>query len=130
MFWKYNIWGILCILFIFIVSATPGDQLPPSPFFDFDKGIHVIIYGALQICLLRGFLLQNNFMLLRKHSIFIAIIFSTSYGFLIELMQGHFFRNRSFDLYDLVANVVGVIAATIVWGLFFWKKIKRKVSCV
>ncbi len=128
MFWKHNIWGILCILLIFIASATPGDQLPPSPFFDFDKLIHACISALLQISLLRGLLLQSTFPLLRKYSILISFIFSVFYGWLMEFCQEAFFRNRSFDVYDAAANIAGVIIATIIWGLFFYKKMRQKVG--
>lgn len=125
MFLKYNLGGILWILLIFIACSTPGEQLPPAPFFDFDKLVHLFFYGTLQLLLLRGFYLQNQFVALRKHYLPITFIISAGYGILIEVLQGHVFRNRSFDLYDMAANIVGVILAILCWILFFKKKIKQ-----
>ncbi len=126
MFWKYNIWGVFWLLFILVASAIPGEQLPPSPVIGFDKFGHLIIYGLLQGILLRGFALQQRFTLLRKYYLLIAVILSASYGALMELMQEEVFRNRSFDVYDMMANVAGVLLATIIWMVFFRKKIEQK----
>lgn len=128
MFWKYNIWGFISILLIFIASATPGDQLPPSPFFDFDKVVHSFIYGILQICLLRGFLLQQSSPILKKHYMLFATCISADYGVLMEIMQGYVFRNRSFDWYDAIANVAGVMLGSLIFIYFFQKKIKQKLE--
>lgn len=128
MFWKYNIWGFISILLILIASATPGDQLPPSPFFDFDKVVHVLIYAVLQVAVLRGFLLQSNFPFLRKYYLLIGFAFSAGYGYLMEVMQGFVFRNRSYDLYDASANAAGVVLGTFIFILVFQKKIKQKLK--
>lgn len=126
MFLKYNIGGILWILLIFIACSTPGEQLPPSPFFDFDKLVHLFFYGTLQLLLLRGFYLQYQFKMVRQHYLSIAFIFSAGYGILIEVLQGHVFRNRSFDLFDMAANIIGVILATIIWIFILKRRMKPK----
>jgi len=126
MFWKYNIWGIIWLLIIFIACATPGEQLPPSPFLDFDKLVHVGIFGVLQFLLLRGFLLQNKFPSLRKNHFLFAVFISTDYGVLMEVLQGYVFRNRSFDEFDIMANLIGVAVATGLWLAVFKKRMKPK----
>lgn len=128
MFLKYNIWGIIWIIIILIACSTPGEQLPPAPFFNFDKLIHFFFYGMLQLLVLRGLLLQYQFKFIRKNYLIISFIFSSFYGILIEFLQGYVFRNRSLDTHDMIANVIGVALATIVWLLLFQKKMKRKIS--
>jgi len=128
MFFKYNIWGIIWILIILIACSTPGRQLPPSPFINFDKLIHLFFYGMLQILLMRGFALQNQVTFLRKYYLVITATFSTLYGIFIEVMQGFILKNRSFDPYDITANIIGVVAGIIVWMIFFQKRVNKKIK--
>ncbi len=44
------------------------------------------------------------------------------YGFVIEILQDRFVTNRSFDLYDVVADVVGSICGLGTWFLAYGKK--------
>ena len=127
MFFKYNVWGIIWILIILIACSTPGDKLPEGPFLNFDKLIHFFFYGMLQLLVLRGLLLQHQFKFLRKNYLLVSFIFSSFYGILIEILQGYVFRNRSLDTHDMIANVIGVLLATIAWILLFRKKMMRKV---
>jgi glycopeptide antibiotics resistance protein len=124
MFLKYNIWGILWALIILVACATPGEQLPPSPFLDFDKLVHLAIFGVFQLLLLRGFLRQQNFPILQKNHVIISLMMSVGYGLLMEVLQGYVFRNRSFDVFDAAANTLGIILSTLVWILFLKKKIQ------
>jgi VanZ family protein len=126
MFLKYNIWGIIWLLLIFIACATPGEQLPPSPFLDFDKFVHALIFGVLQFLLLRGFALQTKFSSLRKNHFLLATFISADYGVLMEMLQGYLFRNRSFDQFDIMANLIGVAIATVLWMTIFKKRMKPK----
>ena len=127
MFLKYNIWGIIWVLIILIACSTPGEKLPGAPFLNFDKLIHFFFYGMLQLLLLRGLLLQYQFKFIQKNYLSISFIFSSFYGILIEILQGYVFRNRSLDTHDMIANVIGVILATIIWILLFRKKMMRNV---
>jgi len=124
MFLKYNIWGILWIFLIFILCSLPGRQLPPGPFINFDKLIHFFFYSTLQILLMRGFVLQKSFLSLRKNYLVITAIFSSVYGTFIEINQGFILKNRSFDQYDIVANIVGVVIGILLWILFLQKRVK------
>lgn len=126
MFWKYNIWGIVWLLIILIACATPGEQLPPSPFLDFDKLVHVLIFGVLQFLLLRGFFKQNKYPSLHKNHFLLATFTSADYGVLMEVLQGYVFRNRSFDQFDIMANLIGVALATVLWMTIFKKRMKVK----
>jgi VanZ family protein len=126
MFLKYNIWGIVWLLIILVACATPGEQLPPSPFLDFDKLVHVLIFGVLQFLLLRGFALQGRFPLLRKNHFLFATFISADYGVLMEVLQGYVFRNRSFDVFDIMANLIGVAVVTVLWMTILKKRMKPK----
>jgi VanZ family protein len=125
MFFKYNIWGILWALLILIACATPGEQLPPSPFLDFDKLVHLCIFGVLQFLLLRGFRCQQNFPTLKKNYMIISLMISVGYGVLMEILQGYVFRNRSFDVLDMAANTLGVVVAALMWVFVLKKRVVK-----
>lgn len=78
--------------------------------------------------MMRGFILQNQFPGLRKNYLVIAAIFSASYGVFIELMQGYILKNRSFDPYDITANLIGVVFGIIIWMIFFQKRLNKKIK--
>jgi len=73
---------------------------------------------------MRGFVLQKSFLSLRKNYLVITAIFSSVYGTFIEINQGFILKNRSFDQYDIVANIVGVVIGILLWILFLQKRVK------
>jgi len=40
------------------------------------------------------------------------------YGLFIEYIQGNFIANRFFDVYDLIANIIGVFVGLAAYSLF------------
>ncbi len=57
-----------------------------------------------------------------------ATFLSVDYGILMEVLQGFVFRNRSFDWFDIIANVAGVVLATVIWTTFLGKKVKARIK--
>jgi len=98
---------------IFFLCFLPGSQLPKEDWLDkiyFDKIVHAILY------LILFFLIIRIAEKLTKPVLFIASILCITEGILIEFVQGSsLIQNRSFDMYDIVANIIGVfIALTII----------------
>lgn len=98
---------------IFFLCFLPGSQLPKEDWLDkiyFDKIVHAILY------LILFFLIIRIAEKLTKPVLFIASILCITQGILIEFVQGSsLIQNRSFDMYDIVANIIGVlIALTII----------------
>lgn len=78
--------------------------------FDLDKLGHFIFYSILTILILTG-LWRNwhskySFTLLLLVSVLLAIL----YGALLEVLQYTHFEDRSFDVLDLIANIIGSLA--------------------
>ena len=73
-----------------------------------DKIIHCIAYGIL--FLLWYFTLKS---LKSAKPIFSAIIFSLIYGIIIEVLQGQLTTERQFDVFDALANFIGIMIAAI-----------------
>lgn len=110
---RFYLPAILWSAFIFFLCFIPGSTLPHEDWLDkiyFDKIVHVFLY-------LIFFLLIMN---ARKEG-GVTIVHFISAGFiclaqgiLIEYIQeSSLIRGRSFDVRDIVANAVGVVAGII-----------------
>ena len=83
-----------------------------------DKILHILAYTVLT-------LLSYNYFkgLLKANAIIFSALFSGVYGIIIEVLQRTLNPERSFDLLDIGANIVGVGIAVILI-LSFKDKVK------
>ncbi len=105
---------------IFIVSAIPGNELNDFNFFPNDKLIHFTEYAVL------GFLSSWSFIGLEsgnmtKLRISSVILLGWVFAFSDEFHQ-YYVPHRSSDPYDLLADMIGVVA-----GLLFYIILVRKI---
>ncbi len=104
---------------MFIATHIPAQQLPEMDVSD--KVQHFAAYGLLGM-LLYSFLWARNFSPLRT-SIYVVVI-GAVYGALDELLQIPV--NRIADLYDWIADVVGILLAVIVMSSIRWQVERRR----
>lgn len=113
-YWKSLIWVIV----IFILSSISGNSLQSIPKFNiphFDKLVHFGMYFILTIIIIWD-ATQNK---KSSFKVFLFIVvFSISYGALMEFMQEHVFTKRSADLFDFLANSVGVLSGVFSFLIF------------
>tara|TARA_B110000046_G_C12742185_1_gene293095 strand:+ start:237 stop:614 length:378 start_codon:yes stop_codon:yes gene_type:complete len=114
-FLRHNALGIAWAFFVLLLCALPGGQFQEARHEHLDKIIHIILFGLLFVLLTVGFIKQQNFAFLRSNVKFKVWIGCVCYGVLIELMQGTIFIDRSIEVSDMLANMVG---ATIGLGAF------------
>ena len=57
-----------------------------------------------------------------KNSIFFTILFASGYGILMEILQNLLTESRVSDIYDIVANFLGIIFGAI--SISIYKKLK------
>ncbi len=81
---------------------------------------------VLVLLTVRGFSLQTDIATLHKSPKVMAFVLCVVYGGTIELMQGAFFRERTADLYDFIANSFGCFIGCIIYDMIE-KKIIGKV---
>lgn len=111
------IWAIL----ILIMCAIPGGSLPKSNLFNIpnlDKIVHAALYFPLAFFLGAEFDLSKR-NLLRIFGPLITMVIVAIYGGLIEIMQDRLFVNRSADIVDFLADVMGGLAGLTIYYLFF-----------
>jgi VanZ family protein len=103
------------IIFVSTLFFLPGSAFPKNNWLTqlhFDKWVHIGIFFIL------GMLIFWSFNL-RKTSSFIIIFFIlATYGIIVEIIQDQYVINRSFDIWDWVADMGGFLLALIVWGVY------------
>jgi hypothetical protein len=102
-----------------VLFVLPGSALPKSGWFNvvqLDKWVHVGLFAVLV------FLWCSAFTPLFK-KIRMVLVVAIAYGLLVEIVQKNWVPNRSFDLYDVLADAAGSML-----GLFVWLRVNKKVK--
>jgi len=117
---KYYIYiSVLLTVFLTIASLiTVNKELQLHVKFS-DKITHAVAYCILGTS---WFLSLKRNLTLFKNTLFVAF-FLFIYGIVIEVLQGTFTTNREADLYDILANLVGIILALVIFNVLLRKKL-------
>lgn len=75
-----------------------------------DKIVHLFMYGLFTYLWAKALIVDIN-----MKSIIALITVASTYGTVIELMQKYMTTNRSFDMYDAIANMIGAIIGAIIF---------------
>jgi VanZ family protein len=120
-FLKYHFPFIAFLLAIFIQSSFPAIELPKSEMISVDKIAHMGVFGLLTfLCYVSIIHLQKPNIFTDKPLAWSAII-SILYGASDEIHQS-FVPNRSSEVQDWAADVLGVIIACVVINYFLKKR--------
>ncbi len=93
--------GLLCASVLFVL---PGSALPKAGWMaalQIDKWVHVGIFFLL--CFFWGIALDAK----RGQKAVLLVTVAIAYAFLVEVVQDRYVANRSFDLWDVVADTAG-----------------------
>ena len=119
-FWKPLLWLAIICYALFI----PAKDLPIKPFLNiphFDKMVHFTLFFVLCLLLLRPFKRIN------LGYYVLAPLISIALSALLEFSQHSFSKTRSSDIYDFLANTIGIIASVVFFYLFVsgrkWEKL-------
>nr|WP_262901953.1 VanZ family protein [Pinibacter aurantiacus] len=104
--------------------CLPGSAIPQSSWLDaihIDKIAHVILFGGLVVTW--ALFLNRNHFYSKQLTKFLLILFllSTANGILLEFVQKYYIPNRSFDLFDIVADTCGAAAGFLFSFIYFSK---------
>ncbi|NWF52173.1 MAG: VanZ family protein [Nitrospirae bacterium] len=110
---------ILWLLLILFFSVVPVQGLQTGH--PTDKIAHFIIYGLTALLFFR-FLRRGMSLIMTT---FLSILFSSLYGFLIELIQ-HTLPWREFSLLDGASNLSGAIVFSAIYAIREYK-IKNQI---
>jgi VanZ family protein len=109
---------------ILFLSSIPSDEIPHFDLWDllsFDKLVHISMYGIFSFQIMKSCIRQYANWLLRYNAAKIAVITSSLYGVIIEILQEFVMTDRHFDWLDIVANVIGAFT-----GIYLFRKIFRQ----
>ncbi len=111
-YWKTILWVIV----IFFLSTLQIPNVPSVPLFNipnFDKFVHFTLYSILLTAWSVDYFkctLKFN-----KRRFLIIILSSISYGLIMEIIQKVVVQNRSGDIFDALANTIGVLVAFLLF---------------
>lgn len=119
LFWKPLLWLLLICYGLFL----PASELPKKPFLSiphFDKVVHFSLFFIFCILLFRP--LKQ----LQLKQYYWAPLISITLGGLLELIQHNIASSRSSNFYDFLANLSGILIATLFYQLLVsdkkWEK--------
>lgn len=97
-----------------IYFSTGGQVSPPklTSLIAPDKLAHAAAYFMLASLLAFG-LARSGVWGLQEHPILWAIGISSLFGFALEIVQYWFFPGRLFELYDILANIIGSVGCIL-----------------
>jgi len=84
-----------------------------------DKLAHAIVYGIFSYLAIRAYSADNQ--VLSKHLI-LAVLVTSGYGVLMELIQGNFFPQRFFEVPDIIANIIGSLIGVLIYNYLHNRK--------
>ncbi|HZL11137.1 MAG TPA: VanZ family protein [Prolixibacteraceae bacterium] len=102
---------ILYVGCIAALSLLPSQDLPNVKlFYGADKVIHFSMYFVFSLLFCWALKTELNYSLL-----FLIIPVTIGWGILMEVIQLDMHAGRSFSLYDILANSIGVVAGILVY---------------
>ncbi len=111
--------AIVWFVFISVLFFLPGSALPKEDALDkiyFDKWVHTAFFFILI------FLGRYSLPVFSTKANRNILLLALTYAFGVELIQKYFIPNRSFDLGDVLADMVGSLVAVVFWTRRYIKK--------
>lgn len=115
------------LLVISFASFAELDGLSEDDDSSIDKFIHFFLYGVFVHLLAISFYKQSNFKKLHNFHKEYAFVIALGIGLIFEVVQPHVNNDRSFDWYDLLANLIGAILGLSYFQLLFGKITTKKI---
>jgi VanZ family protein len=117
---KYHWRAILWIMVIAVACLMPANKLPDTSFFSkipyFDKMVHFAMYFIFTLFLMSGFSRQYGKTSTKAYVV--SFILAFILGVTIEFIQEKI--GRSYDIYDMTANTIGIIASLLLFHTIRW----------
>ena len=113
---------VIWLVVIFILSTLSGSSFNKIPTFKIphlDKIIHFIMYFILQFIVVAEYY-KNSANKYKPAKFFtLSILFSITYGGIMEILQEYIFTSRTGSLADFLANSIGAIIGSFALLLLY-----------
>ena len=119
--WPALVWALI----IMLLTGLPGTYFPEvTSFWEWltpDKAIHIFIFGVQAFLLLFAF--GEQYSLVRNRLVYGSLLLITIlFALLTEVLQAYVFIGRDGNVYDFIADVIGVAVGFVAYILYFKKK--------
>lgn len=104
--------AIFYTLGLAVVSLITISNLPDAGISFADKIFHFIVYGVLTYLWVNTFFFKFKWS--KVKAITYASVLSVVFGIIIEVLQGSVTTSRFMDVYDALANTLGVLVMVLV----------------
>jgi VanZ family protein len=104
---------------ILVLTLLPPEDMPGVPTWEllsFDTAAHAFVFGVLTVLSLFSLRRQGRFPGLRANALSVAVIGSTLFGGLIEILQSSMNLGRQGEWTDLLSDGIGAVLG----GVFFY----------
>ena len=110
---------ILYFLMMCVLFCLPGSAFPKERWLNIiwlDKWVHIGLFALFTVIL--GWTVPVT----TKKGLLLTFLMAVAYGIIVEWVQDRFIPNRSFDLSDWGADIVGSFIGSWFWSLRYLKK--------
>lgn len=120
--WPSVLWAIA----ILVLTGVPGKYFPAvTSFWDWlspDKIVHIFIFGIQAFLLFHAFRVQ--FLPTKQRLVYVSVISGSVilFALLTEVLQTYVFIGRHGNVYDFIADAVGVFFGFMAYYLLNFKK--------
>jgi hypothetical protein len=123
----YKFFPACWTLLIIILLCLPGSLVPGKGIFsipNLDKVVHIVLFGAN--VLLWGWHYGQLMRIPKefRHVIVVDVLLTIILGVALEYVQKYWIPNRSFDVKDIAADMIGAVLA----GTWLWWRTGEKDS--
>ncbi len=112
----------LWTVFILFMCAVPGKYIPQAGWMavlSIDKLVHATIFFILAILIILAAFSRH----LSYRVTMVLLFLAVCYGILLEVLQAALFSERSTEVFDMLANSAGVVAAAL-----FYKRLQKEAG--
>lgn len=124
--YKYLFW--IWFFVILIITGFPSNYIPkPIGFLSLlslDKIVHIFLFSPFAYLLLRFKYQTVEFN--KKREYLLTGFYGIIYAFITELLQFYVFIGRSGNIYDFIADIIGVIIGVLIFNYFVNRKLPIK----
>lgn len=105
---QHQVFAWIILVLIIILSLIPGSTIPKlkwQELFGIDKIVHFLLYGSCLYFFVAGYDIKRN-----TATFYYVFTGLCLLGLFMEILQMISHSGRSFDIMDLLANFMGLIA--------------------
>lgn len=127
---KHYSWALIWGIFVIFLIVTPVNmsegQLSRFNFPGIDKLVHTGVFFVFTVLMFFASLKNSHSLKLVNFSVILILVIASSFAFGTELIQEKLTSYRTFELWDIFADHVGIAMAYFAYLLFIFAAKSKK----